>query len=534
MLLKKWFVIVPLLLALIIAVTGLAACSAPTPEGALTVQAASFRNWGMIPTVAAGGGTLYIETMYDSLIRNEYDEATGSYKITPGLATKWESSPDLKTWTITLRKGVQWHNGYGEFTADDVKYTLENTLKNPDLPPTSAGSLLMDELLESVEVVDPYKVVLHLTRPYGAMTLQLSDLYSNRPVSKKYCEEVGLVEANEKPIGTGPFKFVDMVLGDYIKIEAIENHWRQIPSYKTIIFKEVKEETTAIAMLKTGAADIITVPMVHLKELTDAGFEARLNLGAVYTFAMFAGLWDSTVPEYDANVPWLDIRVRKAMNLAIDRDAIITALYKDQAQAAPVVLFMPGTLGHIPDLEPYPYDPIQAKRLLEEAGYPNGFELNLGLSSVSKAPEIPDVGQAMAQYWEKIGIKSSIFNSDTGALKKLFAAKSDPYLITPRGFSRQTALEAHMNTFFSPTGSYTINAPDIYALIQKYEAEPNIETKEAIGRQICQQFYDGYWQIPIAYSAVPYFVNPETVGKWDFLRGQFDNFRLDTLRRPGQ
>lgn len=507
--------------------------AAHKPYGTLIVQATTFQNWAMNPCITGGAQILYLDALYDSLTRIQYNESAKAYKLVPGLATKWESTPDFKTWTFWLRKGVQWHEGYGEFTGEDIKYTVEQVIKNPKLPPISSPQEAVKSLVETVEVPDPYKVIFHLSKPYGTLDNLFSDLWETRPVCKRYIEKVGWDEANKKPVGTGPFKFVDMKMGEYIKVEALEKHWRQVPYYKTIIFKEVKESATAIAMLKSGDADVISVPLELRDQIVLSGFEARINRETEYTFAAFSGLWDPKLPETDQKVPWRDVKVREAMNIAIDRNTIARVLYKGEAQPAPVVLFMPGTAGYNPNLKPYPYDPKRAKQLLAEAGYPNGFQLNMLIYPWTHAPEIPELGQVLAQYWSAIGIQARISWSEFTTMRKLYSSRKDPWMVSPIGYTRMPAPEVHLETFFRPEGGLlSLDTPNIWNLVKEFETEADPVRRDTIGQKIGEEIYKGYWFVPVAWSVMPYYVNKKKIGHWDFLKGLPFHYRLETLRHP--
>jgi peptide/nickel transport system substrate-binding protein len=174
------------------------------------------------------------------------------------LATDWRMSPDGKTWTFNLRKGIQWHFGWGEFTARDVVHTLQRHVREGSM---SVQVSLMRELLEHLQVVNDYQIVFHLQQPRTDLHIQLSNRWYNAMMSKAYFDAEGQEGLNRKMVGTGPYQFKERVLGQHLLLERVPYpHWRVTPDFKELQFLLVPEPTTRLAMLLRGEVHLAMVP----------------------------------------------------------------------------------------------------------------------------------------------------------------------------------------------------------------------------------------------------------------------------------
>ena len=205
------------------------------------------------------------DCMYDPLIMR--DPKTFEYR--PGLATEWKPSNELRTWTFKLRSGVQFHEGYGEMTADDVKFTVEQNLK-PDSQGGSAPFFRMH--LERIETPDKYTVVMHFKNRVWEVPSNFTQFVGYQNItSRKYLESVGEDKASLHPIGTGPFRHVEGKQGDYHRFEAVPNHWRKTPAFKELIVRRIPDPATRLAGLRAGEIDIGNVFGDYLDQAKKAG-----------------------------------------------------------------------------------------------------------------------------------------------------------------------------------------------------------------------------------------------------------------------
>jgi peptide/nickel transport system substrate-binding protein len=309
---------------------------------------------------------------------------SADHKLQPLLAEKWENMGP-KTWRLTLRKGVKFHNGE-EFNSDSVKASVEIFNSSKGL----AGTFF--KFITEVKPVDSYTVDLITDTPNPVVPLTLAFLYAYPP---KHAKEVGVGELGTKPVGTGPYKFVEWVKGDYIKLKANPDYRNGAPKIDEIIFRQAGEASTRVAMLETGKADLImNVPPQMIDRIEKSGTRAESVQSNRRVFVQF-----------NFSDPILkDVRLRKALSYATDADAIIKSVFSGRAYRVKTILF-PGMIGYAPDkATTYDFDLAKAKALMKEAGYPNGFEteLNVGVGRLTLDKEL---AEALVGQWEKAGIK---------------------------------------------------------------------------------------------------------------------------------
>ena len=366
------------------------------PTGEIKLAAPQWGNQVPIPRMELTHGQDWLKLLYDPLFGT-----TPEGKLSPeyGLVEQWEMTPDGLTWTWRLRKGVKFHDGV-ELTAKDVKFSLEQLIL-----PDSRSEFSDDvrKTIRLIEIKDPYSLTVHCKKPGIFLPNTLSDMTSPDCfiIPKDYYEKVGADQFAKKPIGTGPYKWHSHVVGSFIKLEATDRHWRDgVPRYKYATYLIIPEENTQIAMLKTGEADIARIGRGSIKDVLSSGLKivSKKDAGAIV---------------FHCNMQWAtpafsDIRFRKALNLAIDREAIIRHIFVGGARS---FAQFPGTnifaCGGDPGLKPYPYDPQEAKRLIKEAGY-EGYEFTVFSYPRSGIPEFPGLVETLAGYWQTIGLKPKI------------------------------------------------------------------------------------------------------------------------------
>lgn len=384
------------------------AAATPKPEGEIVLAVSSLGReiWGPLDGA--------MSEQYPAGMWNEkllYRGQGSDEKIYGGLAESWTVSNDKLTYTFKIRKGIQFNEGWGPFTAEDALYSLQLIGREDSL---NVNKHIIRDWTKKLEVVDPYTLRLTLKDPHPDLVYWLSDYYPYlMMVSKKHYESVGIRNAAKHPVGTGPWVFKEHVLGDHLTVEAVDNHWRKTPEFKRVTMKIVPELGTRIAMLRAGEAALASISTASIKEVENANFKILTTAGAAVYSLMFGGLVLPTREAYDPTCPWAQkdteraLKVRKAMSLAINRQEILDYILKGKGNPFAVHEFMPGGTFTNPAWKPYPYDPKEAKRLLTEAGYPNGFEkpITMYLYTFSGREEQLDIGEAISQYWERIGLK---------------------------------------------------------------------------------------------------------------------------------
>lgn len=308
--------------------------------------------------------------------------------VKPGLAEKWEMVDDL-TWKFTLVEGATFHNGE-PITAEAVKFSFERIMSDA-LKSPHRGKL---NSFKEVTVIDDRTFTISMHQPYAPGLYMLAQyLYIVPP---KYVQEVGDAEFNLKPVGCGAYKLDEWVKGQEIVMSAYEGYYGPKPAYKKLVFKGVPEESSRIAALLTGEAQVISgVPVHQRQKIVDSG--------KAYLTDQMGSMNYLGLNTYEK--PFSDVRVRRAVNHAVNRPLINKALFNGKAIlcAGPI---SPRTFGHDPNLEPYAYDPAKAKQLLAEAGYPDGFETRLAYGTYM--PQIQEQAEAIAADLAKVGIRVTL------------------------------------------------------------------------------------------------------------------------------
>ncbi len=366
------------------------------PRGEITVAlvSSSMRPMCDITTGTSVSAANVMKLLYDTLV-NIDDKAL----IEPALAESWKIADDWSKVDFTLRQGVKWHNG-DPFTAKDVKFTVDKIRE-----PTSFFTYRADwqMFVKEVKVIDDYHVSFILNMPFPAIFDRMNDLLGIVP--KDYYEKMGAAEFAAQPVGTGPFSIIDFKQDQFLNAKAVVNHYRQTPYLEKVHLVYVPEPTTRIAMLKTGEADITSVDPTQFTAVKDDPklYVAWNNEDSISAWC-FHDLMNPQTPS-----PFLDVRVRQAVHIAIDRKMICEKVFNGCYSPANQI-YLSYNPGYDPDLPPIPYDPVRAKQLLAEAGYANGFETTLTYSIANRT-----YNEALAAYLADVGIKAKQVPMESGS-----------------------------------------------------------------------------------------------------------------------
>jgi peptide/nickel transport system substrate-binding protein len=327
-------------------------------------------------------GLQYMANFFDGLLQRVGPKG----KLMPALAERLEH-PDLLTWKFYLRKGVKFHNG-NPFTAEDVKFSFER-LSNPEV----SEFLNTGKTIASVDILDDYTVVIKTTQPIPWFANNMHQIFI---MDKESTEARDPGEVTVKPIGTGAYKLEEWVKGSYVRLVANEDYWEGAPTIKKVEVRPITESSTRFAALVSGQAEIMSgVPVELYSRIVKNPKLDIINRPA--RRSIFLALGNKVTS------PMADIRVRKAMYMAINEDEIIEKVMRGHAAPAAQVPD-PPTIGYNAELKRLPYDPVMAKKLLTEAGYPNGFEVTLSGPN-DRYVQDEQICEAVAKYLAKVGIK---------------------------------------------------------------------------------------------------------------------------------
>jgi peptide/nickel transport system substrate-binding protein len=333
-----------------------------------------------------------LKNMFDSLTTRD-----ASMKVVPQLAESWRSLDDT-TWEFKLRQGVKFHNG-DDFTAEDVKFTLERVVKEGALEGKTSPRKSLLGPLSRVKIIDDYTVQIETEKPWPILPLMLT---LQEIVPKKHMEAVGSQGFQINPIGTGPFRFVRAEGGKVLILERFEDYYGgspeilpvQVAPLKHLIFKTVLVKAEQIAMLKKGECDIIThVPPEAIRILQTTPGIKILTCRATRSY--FAEI-NSIKPTFDNR------RIRLAMNYAVDMHAVVDHILKGHGKVLPTII-LPNAFAYNPSLEPYTCNPELAKKLLNDSGFPEGRSITI--NCMEKYRKFANI---IAVCLTKVGIKSAV------------------------------------------------------------------------------------------------------------------------------
>ena len=507
------------------------AAAGAEPEGQLVLGLTGYGNEVPIPWQEIAFGKNYGRFIWDYLVGTTDD---AQLSTDTGLADAWEMSDNGLMWNFQLKRGIPFHNGE-EFVAEDMKFALDQTMTIPESPASYKNQLLCCITENGIDLVGDYEFNIRMDQPQIFLHWDLTDAQGNLgvPVDKSHYEAVGEDEYARNPVHTGVYRWADHLKGDFIELEPAGDHWREgVPLWQSVLIKTIPEESTRIAALKAGEVDVINLSRERVSEIEDAGFAVYPRPGQAVIGFYFHQQWE--------DVPWNDVRVRKAMSIAINREDIVEFIFA--GRGSPGIVYPMPLSGEVyggwdrwgPKLEPYPYDPDEARRLLEEAGYGDGFSVTMHSYPRPDAPEGPRLVEAMAGYFEAIGINVEIqpIDSATSIAQRLAWELSSTmtYLDAPnRPFPGFAGL---MFTLEHSDGAATsAHDPEMDALVEAMQAALSPEAAEAQFLKIYRMIYDKYIHLPVANLDVSYAGSDRIHRDWNRAWRSWEPNYLDLVRR---
>ena len=467
--------IVVVTLVLIFAVTGSVTAA---PEGTMTwgIHVTLASRW-LDPNETEGIATpfMVLYALHDALVK---PMPGGMY--TPCLAESYTTSKDGLTHEFVLRKGAKFHNGE-PVTAADVKFSFDRY--------KGSGAKILKERVREVQVVDPGRVRFHLKEPWPDFMAYFGTTATGAGwiVPKAYVEKVGDDGFKKAPIGAGPYRFVSFSPGIELVMEAFDGYWRKVPHVKRIVYRSLPEETTRAAALKKGEVDIAYLLSGPVAEDVRRTPGLKLVSRAVAPSVFWLDLPD----QWDPKSPWHDRRVRQAASLSIDRQALNQA--ETLGFSFPTGSLIPRALEFSKFFEPDPYDPPRAKKLLAEAGFPNGFDAG----DLYPWPPYTSMGEALAGYLQVVGIRTKVRTMERAAMTTAWRERKLKNVIvgiTGAGINASARLEAYV----SKGGAYTAGViPEVEDLFQRQLRELDVKKREAMLHQIQQILHERVTHIPI-------------------------------------
>ena len=499
------------------------------PQGELVTIASSLTGQGQdVITQAAleWSQKPWWDDVHDYVIEQDPDG-----NLVAGLATEWEASEDGLTWTFTLRDDVIFHNG-DPLTAEDVAWSWDRTIFDPASTHTIIGRA---PVVESI-TAEGNQVIVVTTSPQATLPMWFSEIdggSAGAVYSKAYYEEVG-DEMWSSPIGTGPYEFVSMegeesaTLTAFVDEERSDWQKERTPAFKDLTIRAAPDSSTRVALLQTGEADVVPLPISAIEELEAAGAELIEVPAATQSVMWCMGF--SLNPDSPCN----DVAVREALSIAIDRQGIADSVFRGFAQPSASFMGGEGSHGNPEGLEPPPYDPERAEQLLADAGFDssNPLQVEIVVADVpGDMPLMPTMAEAIAGNYADIGVEATVRVGEEEANKEaLFGFEFNgqeagdpptPITMYMRGMDNRYYFVDEQATLFtddSENGSSVWNDeefPEMSERLRAIQAEFDFDTQGEMMADYHQWMADNWLQVPLL-SASAVFGVSDKVGGWDY------------------
>jgi peptide/nickel transport system substrate-binding protein len=501
------------------------------PSGTLDIGWESLQTLSVHPRLTPGGveiGTTILETLLT---------VTPDAVFTPKVAKSWKLSADQLVWTFKLNEGIQFHGGYGELTAEDVIYSLQQYgAEGSQAARAPQFRRLWNNPEGGARAIDDYTIEVDTGVLQSDMLIQLASPYAGYIVSKAAVDALGEDEANVTDIGSGPWELDKVTAGQW-KMKAVANHWRKTPEFAELVFHEIAEEATQLANFQVGRLDTFTmnfdtipavlkVPGTKLMRKND-GFSEKLALYGNYYVGFGTDEWKKRNPGYDSNLAWVssnpDVnslewenarKVRQALSIAIDRDLIVETLLGGEGSSS--VLWIWESHEHRLGLDrrKWNYSPETARRLLTEAGYPNGFNITLTPAIRGLAAEV-EACHAVGSMWEAIGVNVRINNVPFLTLRGEVVSREYQGATCQGTSGRFDPFSVWSGSYRSTAGFASgFNHPIMDALIEKgiQIVDPEIQYTEVV-EDMARFLYDNAFDFALYSGNVVWPIGPE-VDDW--------------------
>ena len=448
----------------------------------------------------------------------------------PELARSWQLSEDGTEWTFQLEDGIQFHNGWGEFTADDVFHSAAMYQRDDSLLGYATDWREID--LDASTKVSDHEIILKLKNPNPDYLFYVAPSGGGLIMSKAQWDAEGDAGYEADMVGTGPYRYTGRSYGVNITYERLDDHWRRNnppPSFDKVDLRWIRE----VASRNAG----LLAEEIHLTELTrelsdaavsDHGMKIiQSNFPGNQLNGVFQGLYPAEPEKFDPpwqdpTLPYTDVRVREAINRAIDKETIKNTLFRGRVTISPQIGFYSNLPGWDPRWleeyeEHYGYDPERARELLAEAGYPDGFKVKGILMNVFGFPESADFMQAVDVYLRDVGIEMDLEEWEFSNYLASWRAKepeSHGLWIAPPSYK---TVFAQLSLFNRSTGAiHFYETPELDVLFAELQTTVGLDERDRIQREMGNILYDEYAYMPFFYIYIEFVANPNIIDNWQF------------------
>ncbi len=433
----------------------------------------------------------------------------GNQKLIPALATSWKALDDT-TWEFKLRKNVRWHDG-SPFTGEDVAFTLKRV---PNVPNSPSSFATFTKPIVDVKIIDPHTIIFKTASPH---VLLPSDLTAVGIVSKLHGEKATTDDYNsgKAAIGTGPYKFVEYIANQRIVFKANYGYWGGEEPWDKVTFKMLTNPAARVAAFLSGDVEMIeTVPTADIARLEkDKKFalSSKVSNRVIYVHLnqhqdkepVF--ITDKAGKPLDKN-PLKDVRVRKALSMAINRDAIVSRVMEGRAVAASQLL-ADNFFGTSKKLKPMKFDADGAKKLLAEAGYPNGFAMTIHGPN-NRYINDSAIAQTIAQFYSRVGIDVKVDTMPSSVYFTRASKLEFSYMVLGWGTEsgeQGSSLRSLLATFDPPKGMGVTNRgrysnPELDKQLSVALVTLDEKKREALIQKAAETAMDDVGLIPLHYE----------------------------------
>jgi ABC-type transport system substrate-binding protein len=478
---------------------------------------------------------LQFEPFWETLVG--MDPKTG--EPIPQLAVKWSHSPDFKDWTFELRKGVQFHYGYGEFTSADVAFS-HSLLVRKD---STATLRPLWVTVDKVETPDKYTAVFRFKNPIMPPVMMFATQRSGdlRIASKAQWDKEGIEGLDRRPAGTGPFLYGGRQTGLNIVFKRNDKYYGHKPEYEELEYRIAREEATRLALLLSGDVHIADLPRELHKDALAKGLKRfQSSLAVDWVSVYLGGQWHITGDKaFDPKAPFVKKEVRQALNIAIDRKELMNTVFAGRAELAYVSLYIPTSEGWNPKWESrfnelYAYNPEKAKQLLKQAGYGPGNPLKLQIWVFTEPGESegPAIGDALAIYFKRVGVQTEVQMQDWAKIRTTYRKKLSKNIMWPNIIGWRPSDNGVRNFYFSKGNNHHYEDDFLEKTFGQVLKSSDAKERDTLMRAIGDHLQEVYADIPLFWFRNEVFANPKVVADMTYpgpAAGRTSHFELVKL-----
>jgi ABC-type transport system substrate-binding protein len=488
--------------------------------GKVTLLIGGFGNERFDFTYGVGGGNNYARLMHGFLIAS-----SSKAELIPGIASKWDISADGKTWTFTIRDGVKWHNGQ-TLTAEDINFTFLHYFGPGARERATSGKVQsVAANSEKVSQIGPNTVTYTSIKPdagFGEVISEASaDWFGVFPKREKVFDDALEAAYDKNPVGAGPMRVTRQVAASSMQFERFADHYYQpangLPEDRRVKFttfdlRLVPEEATRVAAIRAGEADIAPASLASRKQVEAGGGRMVFGAEGVYIALAFRSAWEK-------DVPFNKKEARQALAYALDLKVFQDKLFGAEVFTPKGWSYVtPSSLGYSPDLDPFPYDPVKARQLLAQAGYPGGKgfgKLKIHTWVSTAIPFLPESAQLAADFWKReLGLDVEVVVGDEAANKRTNASEGG-FRGETRWFDNEARRDGGSITR-SSMGTATVGGrhhedPALYKLVEETLATIDSTKRHDVSNKLYKVLKDEQYQMGIGYINIPWAVGPRIV-----------------------